>query len=236
MHTSRLSIVIVIASCLGASAAAQPSTPVLGPEEAYFWNIRASHADEILIAVGDSLDIVLLRARCGADAGHGQKGCWDASTVTVRPQWMVEPRGVARVRALRHGEWRFGRGAAGARLYGLSPGLAVIIATIDGGETALDSLRVISAPGAVRVVLESMPRVVVAGDTVRFRLTARDSRNRTVAVLTLPLGWNVVGPPDDKGYTPVAFHPWGPGGWLVARLGRMTDSLQIHPKTPLRRP
>jgi hypothetical protein len=234
MHSSRLSALIVIASCLGASASAQPTSPVLGPEEAYFWNIRASHADEILIAVGDSLEIVLLRDRCGADAGHGQKGCWDASTVTVRPEWKIEPRGIARVRTLPQGKWRFGRGTAGARLYGLRPGLAAIIATIDG-ETALDSIRVISAPGAVRVVLESKPRVLIAGDTVLIRLTARDSKNRTVAVMSLPLGWNVVGSADAKGYTPVAFGSWEPGGWRVARLGRMTDSLELHPQTPVRR-
>jgi hypothetical protein len=234
MHSLRLFALIAIASCVGALSSAQPTSPILGPEEAYFWNIRASHADEILITVGDSLDIVLLRDRCGAYAGHGQKGCWDASTVIVKPEWKVEPRGIASVRALPHGEWRFGRGSAGARLYGLRPGLAAITATIDG-ETALDSIRVISAPGAVRIFLESKPRVLIAGDTVRIRLTARDLRNRTVAVLSLPLGWNVVGAPDKNGYTPVAFHSWELGGWLVARLGQMTDSLQLYPKTPIHR-
>jgi hypothetical protein len=178
--------------------------------------------------VGDSVDIVLLRDRCGADAGHGQKGCWDASTISVVPRWRVEASNVARVRTLSSGAWEFGRGTTGARIYGLRPGATVVSATLASGETASDSLWVISAPGVVRIVLEPKPTTIAAGDTVRFRVTARDSSGRIVAVLRLPLGWNTVGPPDSLGYTPVAFYPWETGGKLVPRLGRFTDTLELH--------
>ena len=200
-----LAILLAVISCVGRTAPAQPESPALGPEERYVWSIRASHADELLLPVGDSVDVVLLRDRCGADAGHGLKGCWDASTVDVAPRWQVAASGVARARPLPEGSWIFGRGAV-----------------------VSDSLQVISAPGAVRILLEPKPATIVAGDTVRFRVTARDASDRIVAVLPLPLGWNVVGPPDGDGYAPVAFYPWETGGKLVPRLGRLTDTLELH--------
>jgi hypothetical protein len=70
--------------------------------------------------------------------------------------------------------------------------------------------------------------VIVAGETVRFRVTARDSADRVVATLQLPRSWNVVGPPDSLGFTPVKFPTWEAEGGLVARLGRLTDILNYH--------
>jgi hypothetical protein len=223
-----LAILLSVISCVGRSAPAQPESPSLGPEERYVWSIRASHSDELLLPVGDSVDLVLLRDRCGADAGHGFKGCWDASTVQVAPRWRVASSSIASVRPLREGSWIFGRGTAGARLYALRPGAAAVTATLPGGEVVSDSLLIISAPGAVRILLEPKPANIVAGDTVRFRVTARDAAHRIVAVLPLPLGWNVVGPLDSQGYAPVAFYPWETGGQLVPRLGRFTDTLELH--------
>ena len=228
LNRTSLAILLAVISCVGRIAPAQPESPTLGPEERYVWSIRASHADELLLPVGDSVDVVLLRDRCGADAGHGLKGCWDASTVDVAPRWQVAASGVARVRPLPEGSWIFGRGTAGARLYALRPGTAVVTATLPGGEVVSDSLQVISAPGAVRILLEPKPATIVAGDTVRFRVTARDAADRIVAVLPLPLGWNVLGLPDSEGYAPVAFYPWETGGKLVPRLGRLTDTLELH--------
>lgn len=229
MNVSGLLVFTAALLCMGPPLVAQPARgSPLGPGESYVWSIRASHTDEILLAVGDSVDVVLLRDRCGADAGHGQKGCWDASTIQVAPKWEVPARAVARVRALPAGSWRFGRGTAGARIYAVRPGAATVVATLPGGQTVSDSLWVIAAPGAVRILLEPKPTSIVAGDTVRFRVTARDAANRIVAVLPLPRGWNIVGPADSLGYTPVAFAPWSTGGALVARLGRLTDSLELR--------
>ena len=228
LYRISLAILLSVISCVGRTAPAQRTSPTLGPEERYVWSIRASHADELLLAVGDSVDVVLLRDRCGGDAGHGMKGCWDASTVDVAPRWRVAGSGVARVRPLPEGSWIFGRGAAGARLYALRPGAAFVTATLPGGEVVSDSLQVISAPGAVRILLEPKPATIVAGDTVRFRVTARDVGDRIVAVLQLPLGWNIVGPQDSEGYAPVAFYAWETGGKLVPRLGRLTDTLELH--------
>lgn len=232
----RLAVLIVAALCTGSTLAAQPKRgSPLGPEERYTWSIRASHTDDILLAVGDSLDVVLLRDRCGADAGQGQKGCWDASTIQVKPKWTVSKSGVARVHALATGSWLFGPGTAGARIYGVGPGAATVVAKLAGEGTVRDSLWVISAPGAVRVVLEPKPVSIVAGDTVRFRVTARDSANNVVALLPLPRDWNLVGPRDSLGYTPVAFQPWQTGGVLVARLGHLTDSLELRFMPPRKR-
>jgi hypothetical protein len=228
MSVTHSLLALAIASCLSSEITAQPPTGALGPRESYVWGIRADHADELLIAVGDSVDIVLLRDRCREDAGLGDAGCWDASTIRVSPKWSVANSAIVRVRAISKRSWRFGRGTAGARLYGVSPGITAVLAKLPGGRSAFDSVRVIAAPGAVRILLEPKPTVIFAGDTVRFRVTARDSSGRIVAVLPLPAGWNVVGPPDNNGYTPVAFHPWESGGRLVARLGRLTDSLDLH--------
>jgi hypothetical protein len=63
--------------------------------------------------------------------------------------------------------------------------LRPFVATLPGGQTVSDSLWVIAAPGATRIVLEPKPTSIVAGDTVRFRVTARDSANNVVAVLPL---------------------------------------------------
>jgi hypothetical protein len=229
MNLSRRPVFTAALLCFGATLSAQPTRgSPLGPGESYSWSIRAWHTDDLLVAVGDSVDVVLLRDRCGADAGHGQKGCWDASTVQVGPKWTVPARGVARVRALPAGSWRFGPGTAGARVYAIRPGAATVVATLPGGGTVSDSLWVIAAPGAVRILLEPKPTSILAGDTVRFRVTARDSANRIVAVLPLPRGWNLAGLPDSLGYTPVAFARWSTGGALVPRLGQLTDSLELR--------
>jgi hypothetical protein len=234
MHLRSSLILVAVAPCLVSTINAHVPTGALGPRESYSWGIRASHAGELLIAVGDSVDIVLLRDRCREDAGHGDGGCWDASTLDVIPLWKIDLPAIARVRGISKKTWRFGRGSAGARLYGLQPGVAAVVATLPSGESAFDSLRVIAAPGAVRILLEPKPKVIVAGDTLRLRVTARDVRGRIVAVLPLPAGWNIVGPSDKDGYTPVAFYPWETGGRLVARLGRLTDSLELHFVSPVK--
>jgi hypothetical protein len=184
--------------------------------------IRASHTDEILIAAGDSLDIVLLRIRCKVN------DCWGANTVSVVPSWHVGATDIARVSPLAEGKWSFGRGVAGARLLALRPGRTAVTATLPTGETARDSISVIFAPGAVRIVLEPKPGVIVAGDTIRFRITARDSADRIVAILHLPRSWGVVGPSDSLGFTPVKFPTWETEGALVARLGQLTDALHYQ--------
>jgi hypothetical protein len=105
--------------------------------------IRASHTDAILIAAGDSLDIVLLRVRCKA------YDCWGANTISVAPRWRLGATDVATVYPLAEGMWHFGRGVAGARLVARRPGNTAVTATLPTGETASDSISVISAPGAV---------------------------------------------------------------------------------------
>lgn len=130
----------------GGPSSGPPTTPTLGPGESYRWSIRASHANPLMLSVGDSVDVVLLRDRCGADAGHGQKGCWDASTVRVAPRWEVPAGEVARARALPTGSWRFGAGTAGARIHALRPGAATVVATLPDGSTVSDSLWVIPSP------------------------------------------------------------------------------------------
>jgi hypothetical protein len=221
-------LVLILAGCARRPSAANSASESLPVGQTYAWQIRAEHTDEILVAIGDSLDVVLLRDRCGVPAGHGQTGCYDASSVRVAPEWIFDDPGLSEVRALPEGRWYFGPGAAGARVYGRRPGTTTLGAVVANQRLASAWIRVVSAPGAVRVVLEPKPRVIAAGDTLRFRITARDSAGLIVATLPLPAGWNVVGQPDSLGFTPVAFYPWETGGRLVARLGRLTDTLELH--------
>jgi hypothetical protein len=226
MHLFRTVVVWLALSCHAFTLPAQARSKDLEPGESYDWMIRTEHASANLLAVGDSVDIVLLRLRCKGYA------CWGANTVRVAPRWQIESSQIASVRPLAQGRWMFGLGTAGARILALQPGSTVVSATLPTGQVASDSVRVIAAPGAVRVVLEPKPLQIVAGDTVRFRVTARDAADRIVAILRLPPGLNVVGPTDSLGFTPVAFsqweHLWKTGGKIVPRLGRFTDTLELH--------
>ncbi|MFL5617180.1 MAG: hypothetical protein ACJ79A_02155 [Gemmatimonadaceae bacterium] len=222
MGSFRTLLVWLALLCDAFSLSAQPGSKDPGSKETYAWMIRTEHATANLLAVGDSVDIVLLRLRCN---GYG---CWRANTVSVVPRWLIGAPEVARARPLAKGSWMFGPGTAGARIVALRPGRTVVTATLPTGETTSDSIWVISAPGAVRVLVEPKPPEIVAGDTVRFRLTVRDTADRIVAILRLPPGLNVVGPPDSLGFTPVAFSPYETRGKLIARLNRLTDTLEFH--------
>jgi hypothetical protein len=204
------------------------------PERPNFsWGIRAEHTDAILLAVGDSLDLVLLRYRCGLPVGRGMKGCFAASTIRVPARWTLDDPGLADARPLPSGHWRFGAGTAGARLYAKAPGTTKVNA-LEGERWLVNaSVQIISAPGAVRVRLESTSDTIALGDTIRVRVTARDARDRIVAVLPFPEGYtNNRGPTDSLGFTPMVFKIWGPGWRIAARLGRMTDTLALAFKQP----
>jgi hypothetical protein len=216
-----------VVGCVPHGARSRLGESALAAGESYVWTVRAAHTDEILLAAGDSLDVVLLRDRCGVPVGHGMRGCVPANPADVRARWAVPPGDPAAVRPLPAGRWYFGAGAAGARIYGRRAGRTVVRAYV-AGHVAEDSVFVIAAPGAVRVVLEPRPATITPGDTIRFRATARDAAGRIVATLPLPAGWNVVGAPDSLGFAPVAFHPWESSGRLVVRLGRLADSLDLH--------
>jgi hypothetical protein len=192
------------------------------------WEIRAEHPDGILIAAGDSLDVVLLAWRCRTSLRYEESGCWGVRTTIANARWTLEDTSLAHARPLPTGRWFAGPGAAGGRVHALRPGTTTINALQGEVWLANSPLRIISAPGAVRVRLEPKPGTIVAGDTVRFRVTARDSRDRIVAVVPFPAGYNIVGPADSLGFTPVVFMPWETGGRMVVRLGRMADTLELH--------
>ena len=194
----------------------------------FHWEVRAEHTDEVLIAAGDSLDVVLLRWRCIFSMRYEESGCFGANTTTVKARWTLDDTLLARARSLTTGNWRPGPAPAGGRVYALRPGTTKINALQGEVWLANASVRIISAPGAVRVRLEPKPSTIVAGDTVRFRVTARDFQDRIVAIVPFPAGYNIVGPPDSLGFTPVAFRPWETGGRMVVRLGRMADSLELN--------
>jgi hypothetical protein len=204
-----------------------PSPEALPVGQRFVWQARAEHTHAMWLLVGDSLDVVLLRDRCGVPVGHGMTGCYDASTVRVEADWQLSPSTVARARPLPEGRWRFGRGSAGARLYGKRAGTAELRVSVSGAHVATSVVTVFEAPGAVAVRLEPRHESVAPGDTVRIRLTARDADDRVVAILPLPGDWPVISDADSAGFALVAVRPSSGGGQYVAQVGRFADTLRI---------
>ena len=226
---------VAAASFIGRAASAQigpihvrPTVELRQGTSDINWEIRAEHPFEILIAAGDSLDVVLLAWRCRESLRYEERGCFGVRTTVAGVRWTLDDTTRGRARTLPTGRWFAGPGAAGGRVYALRPGTTKINAFQGDVWLANSPVRIISAPGAVRVRLEPKPKVIVAGDTVRFRVTALDSRDRIVAIVPLSAGYNIVGPPDSLGFTPVAFMPWETGGRMVVMLGRLADTLELN--------
>ncbi len=118
-----IKIVPIVAALSGALAsgclwrAAKPWLEESLPHnQSYVWDVRAVHAGDLRVRVGDSLNLVLLRTRCF------EFGCWADEDSSVVVTWEVLDKSRAEVSPLPRGAWRFGPGSAGARLYGVSPG------------------------------------------------------------------------------------------------------------------
>src|SRR5689334_17284959 len=99
MQSFRVVLVWLALVCAASSLSAQSESNDLGPGETYTWMIRTEHATANLLAVGDSVDIVLLRLRCKGYA------CWGANTDSVVPHWLIEAPAVAHVQPLAKGSW-----------------------------------------------------------------------------------------------------------------------------------
>ncbi len=113
-------------------------------DQAIVWDIRAVHAGDLRVRVGDSLNIVLLRAHCYED----RNGCWPDEDSSVAVKWDVLDKSRARVSPLPRGAWRFGPGSAGARLYGISPGKVRLRVRLPQG-TIVDTAEVTLEPVSV---------------------------------------------------------------------------------------
>lgn len=203
----------------------------------YVWSIRAWHADELWVPVGDSLDLALLRDRCGVPVGHGLKGCFAEEDSTVRPRWSSTKDNLVTIRPLTRGSWRFGPASAGARVYGHRQGVAPVVIRLPQGAFA-DTIRVV--PGFARLRIEPRDSTYVAGDTVWFRVSGLDPAGRTIARLPWPLSdGRQAGPPAPDGAIPIVFetitHPSVPTPTIVVHIGSKTDTLRYRvvagPKT-----
>jgi hypothetical protein len=196
----------------------------------YVWTVRAWHAEEMWVPAGDSLDLVLLRARCGIPAGHGRKGCYAAEDSTAHPRWTLEDRSVAAIRPLPRGSWIFGPGSAGARLYGKTPGATRLTVLLPQGAFT-DSIRVL--PPFDRLRIEPRDSVFFVGDTIRFRIMGLDSAGRVITWLPWPFSFGQqVGPRDSSGAIPIVFegadHPTIPVRDFVVTMGSKADTLRFR--------
>lgn len=66
--------------------------PRLGPTDYFVWDLRASHTDDIVLAVGDSVDVVVLRDRCVATTGHLGRSCYGCACGRRRLPGVVHAR------------------------------------------------------------------------------------------------------------------------------------------------
>jgi hypothetical protein len=196
--------------------------------QSYVWGLRAWHADEWWVPVGDSLDLALLRDRCGVPAGHGMTGCYAEEDSTIRPQWRIADGDHATIRPLRRGGWRFGPASAGARVYGRSPGTTVVTVRLPQGVLA-DTIHVL--PAFDRLHLEPRESAYVAGDTIWFRVMGLDDAGRKVASLPWPLWGRQVGSPV-QGAVPIVFdhvtHASLPTPHIVVWIGTKADTLRFR--------
>ena len=196
----------------------------------YLWNLRAWYTNDLWVPVDDSLDIVLLRDRCGVPAGHGQKGCYAAEDSSVSPHWKITEERFASIRALPRGSWYFGPGSAGARVYGRVPGITTVVVHLAQG-TFADTIQVL--PRFDRLRIEPRDSEYVAGDTVWFRVMGMDSAGREVTTLPWPYSFGrQVGAPSTSGAIPIVFdYPDHPGLAMLnlwIHLGSKADTLRFR--------
>ena len=202
----------------------------IGDGQNYLWNLRAWYTNDLWVPADDSLDLVLLRDRCGVPAGHGQKGCFPAEDSTVSPRWKITDDRIASIRALPRGSWLFGPGSAGARVYGRAPGITTVVVGLAQG-TFADTIQVL--PKFDRLRIEPRDSEYVAGDTIGFRIMGMDSAGRVVATLPWPYSFGrQVGAPSTAGAIPIVFdHPDHaglamPNLWI--HLGSKADTLHFR--------
>lgn len=201
----------------------------LPDSEAYVWHIRAYHSDFEWVGVGDSLDLVLLRDRCGVPVGHGMRGCYSEEDSSVVADWSVHSK-IADVRSLPRGRWIFGPGSAGARLFGRSLGTAVVTARVPAG---LVSVPVRVVAGFDRLRVEPRDSVFFVGDTIWFQVEGLDRSGAVVAHLPWPLTFGQqVAKARADGAIPIVFEtPTGEGGPLgptVFNVGSKADTLTFR--------
>lgn len=191
--------------------------------------IRAEHPDHLWLAVGDTLDAVLLRDRC--------KDHW-CSTMPgdVSTDWSLQGPSVVALSPVSAPRWWIGHAAAEVRLVGRAPGWAWLVARFP--DATLREL-VFVVPQTARLRIEPEVISVRAGDTAWIRIGALDAAGHVVAYL--PHFWS--GPsrqPPRNGWVPLVLAPGSPEGRhpYVVRLGRRTDTVlvRVAPPSGLRSP
>jgi hypothetical protein len=202
----------------------------LTKELSYVWSVRAWHTGELWVPSGDSLDLALLRDRCGVPVGAGLKGCFAEEDSTVRPRWSVADRRRASIQPLPRGSWHFGPASAGARVYGRSPGLTLVTVRLPQGAFA-DTIRTV--PSFDRLRIEPRDSTYVAGDTIRFRVLGLDTAGRVVTRLPWPFTWGrQVGPASADGAIPIVLdyvtHPSAPTPTIAIQIGSKIDTLRFR--------
>jgi hypothetical protein len=186
--------------------------------------IRAEHPDHLWLAVGDTLDAVLLRLRCQDNWCRSRPG-------DVATEWSLEGPAVTALSPVSNPRWWIGHAAAEVRLVGRAPGWAWLVARFP--DATLREL-VFVAPQTARLRVEPKAVTVRAGDTAWIRIAALDAGGHAVAYLPHFWGGPRLRPPRD-GRVPLVLEPGSVGGprSYVVRLGRRrADTLFVQVVPP----
>lgn len=223
-------IAFVISACIRRTAPA-PTISANTGRDYFTWDVRAAHTDEPVLAVGDSLDIALLRYR------NRTVGIFEDHNIRPNVRWeswdIAGLSPLLAVAALAEGRWRLGPTVAGARIRALGAGRTQVAAIIDDNFVAAAGITIVSAPGAVRVTIQPTIDTVGINDTLLVRAVALDGQGAIVGILPPPVEWTVVAPPNDSGYARVIF-PYKSMKQvrLTARLGALTHTMVMMVREP----
>lgn len=234
MRTSALAVAALLSVACGQTIQDFGLEEPLPDGLSHVWQVRAWHADDLWVPAGDSLDLVLLRDRCGVPVGAGQKGCYSDQDSSARARWAIAQPRLARIRPLPRGSWEFGPGSAGARIYGRNPGTTLVRVRLPQG-TFQDTVYVV--PSFQRLRIEPRDSAYVAGDTVWFRVLGLDATGRTATALRWPLSFGrQVGPAAADGAVPIVFdhvtHPSVATPVIVIHIGSKADTLRFRVIAP----
>jgi hypothetical protein len=189
------------------------------------YSIRGEHAELLWLSVGDRLDAVLLRHRCGP-AGHGSTGCWERpGRLTV--SWRLDGPRIIAIQHLSAPRWRFGEAASGVRLTARSPGWTTLAVSVPEGTL---SEPVLVVPKAARVRIEPRQVTIRESDTAWVRIAVLDARGVPVAFLPKPYWDGTSERPDSTGRVPIVLNTVYVGGphYFRVSLGKnRVDSVGI---------
>ena len=227
--------VILIAFLVASGATCAAPLQQFGSEvplsegQSYVWQVRPWHSHQLWVPADDSVDVALLRDRCGVPAGHGLKGCYSEEDFTVAVSWKTKNSSIAEAVPIPRVGWRFGPSSGNARVRGLRPGVTLLIVAVPQG-AFYDTITVL--PAFDRLRIEPRDSVYFAGDTIWFRVQGLDRMGNQVVALPWPFSFGREVGPAKAGAIPIVFDYVQPGvvptNAMDITIGSKSDTMRFR--------